>query len=408
MSNIVNYSLTEFGQRMVDLYIPISNNCVSRNFISFVLNADLFSFIDYFELHNNKEEYKEEELEKLRRDTTPIILCEIAKINKDFTLFDLHSINTIESFKTIVKSFGFKEIAKCNVDLIYQYEDENDFHKELRTSPIHAEIVKKAEDSFEITVKEKEFFYYNEDNGFLWRIETRGSHTIQNSTLFGNIIPKVNLSDIDKIDSMFFYKIKLSHSMINGFSMDMSELPSYRYEELLQNYKPQKHWLVIPEPDFFDITAQAFFENKINKKHIDQMFGLCIERYEVTPFISSKTVELNYKSAIKNRQFVIDLILTEIMLDGFINSKVFLNVFNTHFTNKSFEEKNYLTHIILKKNRIKLKEIKKENFFSFIDKLNKKELKIIKKKKNDLIENFNIDHTIFEYLENKINKDVRH
>lgn len=408
MSNKVNYSLKEFGQRMVDLYIPVSNNIVSRNFISFVLNTDLFSFIDYFELHNNKEEYKEDDLEELRRKTTPVILCEIAKINKDFTLLDLHNVNNIQSFKSIVESFGFKEIAKCNIDLVYEYENENTFHEQLQTSPIHAEIVKHTDNDFEITVKEKELFYYNEDNGFLWRIETRGSHTVRDSTLFGNIIPKINLSDINEVESMFFYKIKLSHSMINGFSMDMSELPSYKYEELLQNYKPQKHWLAIPEPDLFDITSKAFFENQIDKKYINQMFDLCVERFDVNPIMSSKAVELNYKSVIKNRQFVIDLILTEIMLDGFINPDAFLNVFKTHFINKSFEEKNYLTHMVLKKNRIKLKEIKKEDFFSFIDKLEKKELKVIDKKKKDLMDNFNIDHIVFEYLEGKIEKTFIH
>ena len=418
----IELTYEEFRKRILDGFIPVENNSVPNDFISFVVNSPVESFIEYFELADIYD-INYEELENIRNQTLPVIISEIAKINNDFLQVEPYSKNSYLDLERIIHSFGFEKVYQkrfiSEKDMLFNFEEFlhsteslssgeeiRPFNPQIDGYPFDAIIKDFSGEIKSIDYYDKDIYYFNKTLGVFWHVRTLHSHYVQESMIYGNIIDK---SDFDAVNDLNIEFSPLMHSFVKGFSLNVLEMPSYKLETLLKRYDFQNKWLVLPTLDILDLEHFNDFitEKNMNNEVLTLMFDNCVEKFnqhinylslEEYRFIYNKIEGGEYPELVK------DLFMVEMLLDGYYNCNDYLKVFKLNGVETSFEIMTATVFLIFKYKKKCLKNLKNEDFIRFINKINKKQLDRIMKNKNKLIEIFNVEHIIFELIDFKINE----
>jgi hypothetical protein len=418
----VTLTYDEFRERILDGFIPVENNSVPNDFISFVVNSPVESFIEYFDLANI-DDIDYEELENIRNQTLPVIISEIANINNDFSQVDPYGKNSYLHLEKIIQSFGFEKVYQkrfiSDKDTLFNFEEflhstdslssgkeVRPFNPQIDGYPFDAVVNDFSGKIKTIDYYDKDIYYFNKTLGVFWHVRTAYSHYVQESMIYGNLIDK---SDFNAVNDLNIEFSPLMHSFVKGFALNVLEMPSYKLEMLLKRYELQNKWLVLPTLDILDLEHFNDFitETNMNNEVLTSMFDHCVEKFnqhvnyfslEEYRYLYNKIEDGEYPELVK------DLFMVEMFLGGYHNCNEYLKVFELNGIKTSFEIMTATVFLIFKHKKNGLKSLNNKDFIRFINKIDKKQLNRIMENKEDLIEIFNVEHIIFEMIDFKINE----
>lgn len=401
----------EFRERILDGFIPVENNSVPNDFISFVVNSPVESFIEYFDLANI-DDIEYEELENIRNQTLPVIISEIANINNDFSQVDPYGNNSYLDLEKIIYSFGFEKVYQkrfiSDKDTLFNFEEflHSTFNPQIDGYPFDAVVSDFSDKIKIIDYYDKDIYYFNKTLGVFWHIRTAYSHYVQESMIYGNLIDK---SDFNAVNDLNIEFSPLMHSFVKGFALNVLEMPSYKLEMLLKRYEFQNKWLVLPTLDILDLEHFNDFitETNLNDEVLTSMFDYCVEKFNQHLNYFSLEEYRDLYNKIEEGEFpelVKDLFMVEMLLGGYHNCDEYLKLFKSNGIDASFEDMTATVFLIFKHKKNVLKSLNNKDFIRFINKIDKKQLNRIMENKEDLIEIFNVEHIIFDLIDFKINE----
>lgn len=410
MKEITREDIIKFGAHLKEHYIPIENNQVPYDFISFVLNCHNDVFFDYFDIVSEEDISDSEVKNIIRKEVSISLINEISQINNDFFHRSLEQ-NSFLDLEKIIYSLGFEKLdtfhfaseEKINKEEAYSFIDN------IEDRPINVHFKEQGKDINAI-IKERMSYYYNIKHGLLWEIQTHSDHYISHSVLYGNIRKKsVKQADLKDMNSY-----RLNYSTVYGFKIDMKVLPIYKFDNLIMEYKFIRNWLALPEPDFKESRYFYGLANKYQDRitvpntMVDSLvenFGDDFFNTEEQDFLFSMFVE-EFPSIKEN------FLLIDILFDGCMKPEHFEHYLNSIGRNEFWDNDKLSTCVYLYFKNLNVKDLKHykkdETIIKLLEHFERKHIQKLYDKREVFVNTFKLSDIVLSYIELRLNDKKLH
>ncbi len=406
MKEITKKDIVKFGAHLKENYIPIENNYVPNDFISFVLNCHNDVFFDFFNISSKKEDINNPETRKqIRDDVTLSLFNEISTINQDFYHDSLEQ-NSFIDLEEVILSLGFDKFDTYYFSFDEELEKETAFQfiDNIEDTPINVHF-KERKHSISAALQDRMIYYYHKEFGLLWEVQTHNDHYVSHSVVYGNIEKKSQRQgDLNHMTSQ-----RLSYSNIYGFFIDMKVLPLYKFDNLIIEYKFIKEWVILPYPDFKNSRFFHGLSNKYNNKiKIPSNMIDSLVQNMGDEFFKIEDMDFIYDIFIKEYPSVrTDFLLIDLLFDGYTNAQYFVNYINKIGSNPFWtKEKIWCCAFWYFKN------IKSENvgnyknddvIIEFLSHFDKIYLKKLYDNQSIFVNSFRLSDIVLSYIELRLN-----
>lgn len=402
--------IIKFSKYAKENLIPLTNGYVSKDFIHFVYQTDLSTFIEHFQLDMFfPEQYTDEAfMSEIRKDATVAVVSQIADINNDFFNYSIIGNNNIINLRGIIEGLGFKLALSTSFELTEELNEEN--FQAITKSGLHSysSFEKLDNNKYKETSKENILYFHNEQTGFLWVVETRRNYFVFSSTLYGNI--RKNKSTLD-LRERFTDHSSLNCSDVFGFSMNMSELPVHCYDSIIMNAESVPEWLIVPTLGFDDVynSNLGLFHhlNDLDESVRYAMFGEIIENWNIKRINKSNCHSISKELLSEDREMLKkELFTVAFLFNAWKNPSIFYEYFEAKGFNMTKKEINHFIYEFFSVETMMFKKLKSSEIVNVIDYFKPQTLKLIKTKDEQRL--YKIDESIEAYLHIKSGGAILH